>query len=109
MGVFYEVSLDFTNKDNMIESSQGETLSFLKEVKCEICDFAANPEKFPDIETRSVTKRDFDGLSETSKAILKKFHHDITDFECRLGLYGKIFICPNCGNTEHFNFNAQVG
>lgn len=73
-------------------------------VKCRVCKYAAKPERFPDIETRSIIKHDFDSLSEKSKNILKKFGHDITSMENRIALHGSVLICPNCGNIKSFDF-----
>jgi len=83
-------------------------LKFLEEIKCKICEFAAKPENFPDIETRSFLKEDFYGLPGASKAILRKFGHDIASMECRLALHGSLLICPICGNTGQFDLKAQT-
>lgn len=82
-------------------------MEFLEKIECGSCKFNATPEKFPDIETRSITKKDFEDLSQSSKNALQRFGHDISDMDCRLNLHGSILICPNCGNTENFDFKTK--
>jgi len=86
-----------------------KSLNFLEEIACEICKFSAAPKEFPDIETKSFIKKDFDILPEESKATLKKFGHDINDAECRIALHGNILICPACGNMKDFHLKIHGG